>query len=65
MWARSRRSHCTASVAIRLARSDRRHDRYSCGLHHLARVADSPEDVDRLYELLVGIGATILDPPGD
>ena len=56
---------CAASVAIRLARSDRRHDRYSCGLHHLAWVAQSREDVDHLYELLVGIGATILDPPAD
>ena len=57
--------HGAASVAIRLARSDRRHDRYSCGLHHLAWIAHSREDVDRLHELLVGIGATILDPPVD
>lgn len=57
--------HCAPSVAIRLARSDRRHDRYACGLHHLAWVADSRADVDRLHELLVGIGATILDRPAD
>lgn len=57
--------HCAPSVAIRTARNDRRHDRYSCGLHHLAWVADSRADVDRLHELLVGIGATILDPPAD
>lgn len=39
------------------------HDRYSPGLHHLAWTADSPADVDRLHEMLLGIGATILDPP--
>jgi glyoxylase I family protein len=55
--------HCASSVAIRQARSGRRHDRYACGLHHLAWVADSRADVDRLHELLVEIGATVLDPP--
>lgn len=59
------RPHTAPSVAIRRATSDRRHDRYSCGLHHLAWVADSRADVDRLHGLLVGIGATILDPPAD
>jgi glyoxylase I family protein len=48
-----------------LATSDRAHDRYSCGLHHLAWVAQSRDDVDRLHELLVVIGATVLDPPAD
>lgn len=57
--------HCPSSLAVRLARNDRRHDRYSCGLHHLAWVADSRDDVDSLYELLVEIEATILDPPAD
>ena len=57
--------HCPSSVAIRLARSDRPHDRYSCGLHHLAWVADSREDVDGLHKLLVAFGATILDAPAD
>ena len=57
--------HAAPSVAIRLANSDRRHDRYSCGLHHLALAAESRADVDRLHELLVGIGATILDRPAD
>ena len=57
--------HCAPSIAIRLARSDQRHDRYSCGLHHLAWVADSREDVDRLHARLVEIGAAILDPPAD
>ena len=57
--------HCAPSIAIRLARSDRPHDRYSCGLHHLAWVAASREDVDRLHARLIEIGATILDPPAD
>jgi glyoxylase I family protein len=45
--------------------ADRAHDRYSPGLHHVAWTAESREDVDRLYELLLGIGATVLDPPAD
>ena len=57
--------HCASSIAIRLAKTDRQHDRYSRGLHHLAWVADSRDDVDRLHELLIAIGATMLDPPAD
>jgi catechol 2,3-dioxygenase-like lactoylglutathione lyase family enzyme len=57
--------HCASSIAIRAARTDRPHDRYSCGLHHLAWVADSRDDVDRLHALLVRMGATILDVPAD
>jgi catechol 2,3-dioxygenase-like lactoylglutathione lyase family enzyme len=57
--------HSAPSVAIRLATSDRRHDRYATGLHHLAWVAESREDVDRLHQLLVEIGATVLDAPAD
>ena len=57
--------HCAPSIGIRQAMSDRRHDRHSCGLHHLAWVAGSRNDVDRLHGLLVGLGATILDPPAD
>jgi glyoxylase I family protein len=41
------------------------HDRYSPGLHHLAWTADSRDDVDRFYQHLLGIGATILDAPSD
>ncbi|SEO53738.1 Glyoxalase/Bleomycin resistance protein/Dioxygenase superfamily protein [Rhodospirillales bacterium URHD0017] len=57
--------HCASSLAIRLATSDRAHDRYSCGLHHLAWVAQSRADVDRLHERLVAIGVTVLDAPAD
>jgi glyoxylase I family protein len=43
----------------------RKHDRYSPGLHHLAWTADNRDDVDQMYELLLEIGATILDAPAD
>ena len=53
------------SIGIKPARTDRRHDRYSCGLHHLAWRAESRADVDRLHDLLRRIDATILDAPAD
>lgn len=40
-------------------------DRYSPGLHHLAFNADSREQVDNLYKLILEIGATVLDPPAE
>jgi catechol 2,3-dioxygenase-like lactoylglutathione lyase family enzyme len=43
----------------------RSHDRYSPGLHHIAWTAESREDVDALYALLVKIGATVLDAPAE
>jgi catechol 2,3-dioxygenase-like lactoylglutathione lyase family enzyme len=55
-----------SSIGIARAEGDGRariHDRYAPGLHHVAWHADSPADVDRLYALLLDIGATILDPP--
>lgn len=54
------------SIGILSARgehADRRHDRYSPGLHHIAWNAESREDVDAMYAYLLSIGATILDPP--
>ena len=45
--------------------ADRLHDRYSPGLHHVAWTAESRQDVERLHDLLVEIGAEILDPPAD
>ena len=35
------------------------------GLHHLAWVADSREDVDRLHALLVEMKADVLDAPAE
>ncbi len=47
------------SIGLKPARSDRVHDRWRAGLHHLAWHAASRDDVDRLYALLVGKGACI------
>ncbi|MEJ0060732.1 MAG: VOC family protein [Terricaulis sp.] len=43
--------------------AERVHDRYSPGLHHIAWTAESRADVDALHDLLLKIGATILDAP--
>lgn len=53
------------SIGLKPARSDRVHDRYSAGLHHLAWHAAGRDDVDRLHALLVGNGALILDAPAE
>jgi glyoxylase I family protein len=56
------------SVGLAKARGSgvtRRHDRDSPGLHHLAWAADSRQDVDRLHNLLVGLGADVLDAPAE
>ena len=56
------------NIALQIAKpeyEDVRHNRYAPGLHHLAFDADSRETVDGLYELLRGMGAVILDPPGE
>jgi glyoxylase I family protein len=52
-------------VKARDGGTDRQHDRYSPGLHHLAWAADSREDVDRLHALLVERKADVLDAPAD
>ncbi|KAF3890552.1 MULTISPECIES: VOC family protein [Nostocales] len=41
------------------------HDRYSPGLHHLAFNAESREEVDRLYQIVLALGGTILDSPAE
>ena len=53
------------SIGIKPARTSRKHDRYSTGLHHLAWHAASRTDVDRLHALLLERGITILDPPAE
>ncbi len=56
------------SVGIRLAsggNADRAHDRYAPGLHHLAWTAAGRHDVEALYQVLLTIGAVVLDPPRD
>jgi catechol 2,3-dioxygenase-like lactoylglutathione lyase family enzyme len=49
----------------RLESRDRRYDRYEPGPHHLAFHAASREVVDGVYDAMLAIGATILDPPAD
>ncbi|MES1156471.1 MAG: VOC family protein [Alphaproteobacteria bacterium] len=56
------------SIGIRISEGPnaaRTHDRYAPGLHHLAWTAESREDVDRLHDLLLEIGAEVLDTPTD
>lgn len=56
------------SIGILSARGEnagRAHDRYAPGLHHVAWMAASREDVDAMHAHLQSIGATVLDPPAD
>ena len=55
-------------IGLCAARPEQRgkpHDRFAPGLHHVAFHAAGRADVDALYRLLQGMGATILDPPAD
>jgi glyoxylase I family protein len=57
-----------ASIGIMRAMGDglsHHHNRYSPGLHHVAWHAESRADVERLFDLLRQISATVLDPPAD
>lgn len=44
---------------------NREHDRYSPGLHHFAWNADSRDEVERFYGLLLERGVEVLDPPAE
>lgn len=62
------RDRFVTSIGIARAVGDglsHRHNPYSPGLHHVAWHAASRADVDRLFDLLNQIGATVLDPPAD
>jgi catechol 2,3-dioxygenase-like lactoylglutathione lyase family enzyme len=65
VWDLVRDGVIVAGVALRTAHSEREHDRYSAGLHHLAFHAADRGDVDRAHVLMKEQGATILDPPAD
>ena len=41
------------------------HDRFAPGFHHLALNAADRAEVDRVHDVLVGIGAEILDAPAE
>lgn len=45
--------------------SNRAHDRYSPGLHHLAWNVEDRAAVDTIHAFLVGRGVPILDPPAE
>lgn len=62
-WDLREAGRLVCSLGLKPARSDRKHDRYSAGLHHLAWHASNRDDVDRLHVLLVRMGAYILDAP--
>jgi catechol 2,3-dioxygenase-like lactoylglutathione lyase family enzyme len=45
--------------------AQRKHDRYSIGLHHLAFHAPRREDVDAAFEKLRAMGAEVTDEPAE
>jgi catechol 2,3-dioxygenase-like lactoylglutathione lyase family enzyme len=56
------------SIGILRARGEgaaKPHDRYSPGLHHIAWTANDREDVEKLHQLLISIGAEVLDSPAE
>lgn len=59
-----------ASASLHLAAatgpgSQREHDRYSPGLHHMAWRAESRQDVDQMHEHIQSRGGLVLDAPAD
>ncbi|MBE9189818.1 VOC family protein [Gloeocapsopsis crepidinum LEGE 06123] len=62
LWASS---HSAITISRANSQSNQKCDRYSPGLHHLAFSADSREDVDKLYQVLIQQQVTILDPPAE
>src|SRR5712675_748431 len=56
------------SISIRPSKGEfahRLHDRSAPGFNHLAFSADNRSDVEKLYEFLKQIGATVLDVPAE
>lgn len=65
VWHLEPNDRYVCSLALRPARSDRPHDRYTVGLHHVAWTADSRASVDEFHALMKSSGAKILDAPTD
>jgi catechol 2,3-dioxygenase-like lactoylglutathione lyase family enzyme len=65
VWDLVRDGEVVGGIALRAARSERPHDRYTAGLHHLAFHAADRADVDRAHALMQEMGAAILDAPAD
>src|SRR5271155_1525636 len=56
------------SISIRPSKGEfarRIHDRNAPGFNHLAFTAENRSDVEKLYEFLKQVGATILDSPAE
>jgi glyoxylase I family protein len=64
-WAAHGNLHWLIVSAVAEEHRATRHDRYSPGFHHLAFNADSREEVDSFYKLLVLEHATVLGPPAE
>jgi len=57
-----------SSITLRPAKGEsavKAHDRNAPGLNHLAFNAENRADVEKLYSVLLHIGAQILDPPAE
>lgn len=65
VWDLLRDGAFASGVALRAARSERPHDRYTSGLHHLAFRAADRADVDRAHAAMKEKGAVVLDPPAE
>ena len=52
-------------LILTAASRDGAHDAAAPGLHHVAFAAPSRAVVDRVGEIVTGIGAEVLDPPGE
>jgi glyoxylase I family protein len=56
------------SISIRPSKGEsarRPHDRNAPGFNHMAFTAEDRSDVEKLYELLKQMGATVLDAPAE
>ena len=56
------------SISIRPSKGEfaqRLHDRTAPGLNHMAFVAEDRSDVEKMYDLLKQLGATVLDAPAE
>ncbi len=63
-WAAPSNTDRPSTIGIYAAKNPgHAHDRHAPGLHHLALSANSRDEVDRLYRMLLEIHAEILDPP--
>jgi len=59
--------HASNGLAVNIWEAERLHpfDVYEPGLHHLAFNVDSAARVDELADLVVDLGAEVLDGPGE